>query len=187
MNTADVYAAVRKHLHAFFTGHQHEEQIWTVGPTWKVPSTFRVVEFTPGPKSDFWIYASIGAWEGQSESRLEFFIIAPAQDVRHVELLTMTAWYHRSQRLGLGHTFPIGEPWLPGSSCNVMLVSHPYTFGPELETCCLTPDDHLHFFWLLPITAKERQFKVREGLEALEQRFEECALEYWLPERDSVV
>jgi hypothetical protein len=88
--------------------------------------------------------------------------------------------------LGTGHTFPIGEPLLPGSTCEYFLVSQPYPFGPELEVCNF-PSGHVHILWLLPITAAEREFKVREGLEALEQRFDECALEYWNSDRASVV
>jgi hypothetical protein len=65
-------------------------------------------------------------------------------------------------------------------------VSLPYPFGEELEVCNF-PDGHLHVRWLLPITATEREFKVREGLEALEQRFDACALEYWSPTRASVL
>src|SRR5262249_44598391 len=171
MAAAETYAAVRNHLQAFFAGHKYEEHYWTVGPTWKVPSDFRVVEFSPGPQCAHWVYASIGAWEGQKDSLLEFFIVAPDQDLRHVELITMTAWYHRSQQLGIGHTFPIGERWLPKSSCEFMLVSLPYPFGPSLEICQI-PDGHIHVCWLLPITRAEREYKVREGLEALEQRFD---------------
>jgi hypothetical protein len=47
-----------------------------------------------------------------------------------------------------------------------MLVSLPYPFGRPLEVCCLG-DEHIHVFWLLPITRAERAFKAREGLEAL--------------------
>jgi hypothetical protein len=65
-------------------------------------------------------------------------------------------------------------------------VSLPYPFGPDLEVCDFA-DWHLHVLWLLPITAAERAFKVREGVEALEQRFDACALEYWVPDRASVV
>jgi hypothetical protein len=39
----------------------------------------------------------------------------------------------------------------------------------------------------LPITTDERDFKVTNGLEALERRFEEAALEYWDTQRASVV
>jgi hypothetical protein len=65
-------------------------------------------------------------------------------------------------------------------------VSLPYPFGPELEVCCIS-DWNLHVLWVLPITAAEREFKVREGVEALEQRFDACALKYWVPDRASAV
>ena len=74
----------------------------------------------------------------------------------------MAAWYHGRRGLGAGHTFPIGEPWLPGLTCELFLVSLPYPFGPELEVCNLS-DGHLHVLWLLPITVAEREFNVREG------------------------
>jgi hypothetical protein len=108
------------------------------------------------------------------------------EGLRHVELLTMAAHYHRSQGLGLGHTLPIGEPWLEGSACDGLLVSRPYSFGPDPEVCRLNKK-HPYFLWLPPITSAERAFKVEYGLDALEQRFENCGLEYWNPERDSVV
>jgi hypothetical protein len=132
------------------------------------------------------VYATIGAWEARDDSRLEFLIIAPERDQRHVELLFMATWYHGRHCLGTGHTLPIGEPWLPGSACDHFLVSLPFPFGPRLEVCDF-PDWHLHVLWLLPITAAEREFKMREGQEALERRFDACALEYWVSDRASVV
>jgi hypothetical protein len=39
--------------------------------------------------------------------------------------------------------------------------------------------------WLLPITKAEREFKVANGLEALESLFEERKLRYWDPHRPS--
>jgi hypothetical protein len=177
---------VLEHLRGFFAGHPCEEHVWSLGPAAESLPRLRIAEFAPGPKTGLWVYATVGAWEACDDPRLEFLITAPEQDSRHVELLTMTAWYHGRQTLGLGHTFPIGEPWLPGSTCEFFLACLPYPFGPELEVCNL-PDFHLHVLWLLPITASEREFKVREGLEALEQRFDDCALEYWAPGRASVV
>ena len=128
----------------------------------------------------------MGAWEACDDPRLEFVIAAPEQDQRHVELLSMSTWYHGDRKRGTGHTFPIGEPWLPRSACEYFLVSQPYPFGPDLEVCNF-PGGHVHVVWLLPITAAERDFKVREGLEALEQRFDACGLKYWVPGRESAV
>jgi hypothetical protein len=177
---------VRQHLRRFFAGHACAEHQWTLGPAPEELPRLRIAEFAPGPKTVLWVYATIGAWEARTDPGLEFVITAPEQDQRHVELLTMAAWYHGRRGLGVEHTLPIGEPWLPGSACEFFLVSLPYPLGPELEVCSL-PEGHLHFMWLLPITAAERAFKIREGLEALEQRFDACALEYWVPQRPSAV
>lgn len=186
MNGDMVNATLWRHLRSFFRGHESHEHWWRLGPAIESLPRLRVAEFIPGPQSDLWVYATVGAWEAKLDRRLEFLIIAQNQELRHVELLTMAAWYHRDQGLGLGHTFPIGEPWLPGSRCEFMLISLPYTFGPKLEICELE-DGPVHYLWLLPMTKEEREFKIREGQEALEQKFEECGLEYWYPLRASVV
>jgi hypothetical protein len=41
--------------------------------------------------------------------------------------------------------------------------------------------------WLLPITGPEKDYAVTHGLEALEQLFDSNAIEYWAPDRPSVV
>lgn len=133
MAEPDANVLIRQHLKGFFAGHTCEEHVWPRGPAAQVLPRLRVVEFAPGPKTDLWVYASIGAWEARANPRFEFLLSAPQQDMRHVELMAMTAWYHGDQGLGLGHTFPIGEPWLPGSACDSILVSLPYPFGPALE------------------------------------------------------
>lgn len=185
MKEVETNEVVRQHLCQFFSGHSYEEHVWSLGPAQDEFPRLRVLEFAPGPKTNLWSYVTAGAWEARNDPRLEFLIAAPEQDQRHVELPFMAAWYHGRKCLGAGHTLPIGEPWLPGSTCECFLVSLPYLFGPELEVCNF-PDWHLHVLWLLPITTAEREFKVREGLEALEQRFDECELEYWKPDRVSV-
>jgi hypothetical protein len=186
MAEADANTAVRQHLRRFFAGHPCEEHQWTLGPAAEELPRLRVAEFAPGPKTGLWVYATVGAWEARADPRLEFLIAASERDQRHVELVTMAAWYHGRRGLGTGHTLPIGEPWLPDSTCEFLLVSLPYPFGPDLEVCNFA-DWHLHVLWLLPITAAEREFKVREGVEALEQRFDACGLEYWVPDRASAV
>lgn len=186
MAKTDANSVVRRHLKRFFAGHACKEHQWPLGPAPEELPRLRVAEFAPGPKSELWVYATLGAWEARDDPRLEFLIAAPERDRRHVELATMAAWYHGRRGLGTGHTLPIGEPWLPGSVCEFFLVSLPYPFGPDLEVCNVA-DWHLHILWLLPITEAEREFKVREGVEALEKRFDACGLEYWDRGRSSAV
>jgi hypothetical protein len=75
---------------------------------------------------------------------------------------------------------------VPGSRCDRLLASLPYPWGPELQTCHVG-DRHVDFLWLLPITKQERDFKVANGLAALEALFEERELRYWDPHRPSAV
>ena len=149
---------------------------------------FQVLCAGPGPRTDCWTYLSLGASTVSHDGtgQLEFFVVAPSKDERHVELVTMVAWYHQKTGLGWGHSVPIGHPWLPGSLCDHLLISKPYPFGPELEICNFD-HGHVHVLWLLPITSAERDFKVDHGLESLEQRFDEAAIEYWDASRKSVV
>jgi len=183
-----VYFELETHTRDFFAGHEVADFIWPLGPTQKMWPRFRVLCVSPGPKSNLWVYVSLGAWEinRAKGSSLEFMIFAAEESPRHIELLAMTAHYHFNHNLGLGHTFPIGEPWLEGSNCNHLLVSLPYPFGPALEVCEVD-GEHIHLCWLLPITLAERDFKTQYGLEALEELFDTRKLEYWSVGRASVV
>lgn len=174
--------AVERHVRAFFRGHDVAPRRLGLGPL-ADHATFRVLEVSSGPRTQLWTYVSVGASEiGANRAPLEFALCGRDQRDRCVELVTMVAWYHLRQGLGLGHTLPIGEPWLPGASADHLLVSVPYPFGPELELVRVGTQ-HRHLLWLVPITAGERAFKIANGLDALEQRFEDGGLEYWNPFR----
>ena len=188
METDQVYSRIDHHVRGFFDGHEITEHVWPLGPTVRILPRFRVLRVAPGPKINLWTYISIGAWEvkrGESGG-LEFIILAAEENARHVELLAMTAYYHSNHGLGPGHTLPIGEPWLEGSLCEHLLVSLPYPFGEQLELCPVN-GSHVHLLWLLPITLAEREFKMQNGLEALEELFDKHGLKYWVRDRDSVV
>ena len=98
----------------------------------------------------------------------------------------MIAYYHHTQTLGLGHTFPLGEPWAEGSVLDHALISLPYPFGPDLEI--LDSDQlHIHFYWILPVSDKECQFKAKNGLDALESVFEDGEIKFWDLSRKSMI
>jgi hypothetical protein len=184
----DTCGALAEHVRRNFPGRAIEAFTWESGPILRQNPHFRVLRIAPAHESDVWTYASIGAWAATEDQGrgLEFVIATRAQDPRAVELLAMITYYHRGGKLGLGHTFPIGEPWLPGSRCDHLLVSLPYPWGPDLETCHVG-DRHVDFLWLVPITKQERDFKAANGLEALESLFEDRGLKYWDPDRISHV
>ena len=179
---------MREHVCSFFDGHASSEDRWIEGPMAEIAPWFSVLVFAPGPRTPLWTYVSLGAstLPNPTDSALEFVISTEKPTRRAVELLTIVSYYHRDYGLGVGHTAGLGEPWLPGSTCEHILVSLPYPFGPDLEICNLE-NQHIHFLWFLPITEAERELAVEHGLEALEQRFDAAGIRYWLPRRASAV
>src|SRR5215203_7235958 len=101
--------AVDRHLRSFFEGHELSYATWPRGPSRQVFTDFSVARVAPGPRLGLWTYISNGASEidVNDSGRLEFIVTALAESPRHVELVTMTAYYHSKHNLGLGHTFPI--------------------------------------------------------------------------------
>jgi hypothetical protein len=184
----DVCGALEEHVRRFFSSRRIDVLTWEAGPIRAVNPHFRALRVAPAEAGGLWQYVSTGGWAATAErdNGLEFVLSSPADTPRAVELLAMSVYYHRGGQLGLGHTVPIGEPWLPGSRCDHLLISLPYPFGPELQQCHVG-DRHVNFLWLLPITKAERDFKVAHGQEALEQRFDAAGLRYWEVDRSSVV
>ena len=146
----------------------------------------RVLEIEPGPRTKIFSYVTRGAFEANEENPFEYVLTIDAVSERFVEMLTILAYYGRRHSLGTGHVMPIGEPLIDGSICEYFYLSLPYPFGPELEVCD-TGSRVIHILWAFPITAAEHDFALQHGAEALEQRFEESAVEYWSAKRRSVV
>ena len=194
MELNDSQEAVLAHLRAFFEGHDVEaaRPAGSVSAEGRAPD-FAVAHVGPGPRlPHLWTQVSLGCWEAthEGEHGLEFAIIGPAETTDRLdELLALTAFYHcgpATQRLDHGHTIPIGQSWLPGSVCDHLLVSLPYPLGPAFEACEWT-GGHARILWLLPISEAERAHKAEHGLEALEERFDAAGLQFWDPQRRSVV
>ncbi|MFC7979331.1 suppressor of fused domain protein [Streptomyces cinereoruber] len=130
-----------------------------------------------------------GCWAATEKEGhgLEFVMTAHVRDRRFVELMAMVAHYHcGGHRLDLEHSMPIGEPWVPGSSCDHLLISLPYLHGPDLEHCPV-PGGHARILWALPVTTAEIEFRRRHGHEALEQLFDGAGINPVDPFRASVV
>ncbi|MFC8366933.1 MULTISPECIES: suppressor of fused domain protein [unclassified Streptomyces] len=182
-------AGVETHVRGFFAGHAIAVDDDNLGPERRqaVPG-LRILTVGPGPRADSWAYITAGCWSaaGRSGHGLEFVLTAPVRDERFADLLAMTASYHTRHRLDLGHSLPIGEPWLPGSRCDHLLISLPYLHGPDLEHCPL-PNGHARILWALPITAAETAHRRQHGHESLERLFDEHAIVPTDPGRPSVV
>ncbi|AMR27168.1 hypothetical protein A0257_08670 [Hymenobacter psoromatis] len=150
-----------------------------------MPIAFRVLEFPPGGAHDFWIYSTLGMSIDMDDHCIELHVFSQNQDVGLVELLTVTASFHRNDTpLDLHHSVYIGQPWQDNSLCDHAFLSLPYLDGEELEVINFN-DNHLQNLWLLPITEGERDYKMEHGWIALEELFETNNLNYLDPNRAS--
>jgi hypothetical protein len=191
-DTTDASVAVDDQVHAFFAGHRVESATQDTGPILERVPGFRVHVVAPGPRDPgLWTYVTTGCWDAAHDAGhgIEFVLATRDHTPRAVELLAVVAYYHAGppeQRLDVGHTVRLGQPWLPGSTCDCALISRPYPWGPNLEVCEWT-GGHARLLWVLPITERERDHRGEHGLEALEQRFDDAAIDFTDPERPSVV
>jgi hypothetical protein len=177
----DAQAAIESHLRHGFPGQRVVVQGWRTDAM-AMPHV-RVLRVDPESRGGLWLHVSSGVDASEGS---EFVLVTPFKTLRAVELLAMVVYFHGVEQLKVGDTVSVGEPWLPGSGCGHLLVSSPYLLADELWTLPL-PGRAVHFRWVIPITARERAYAAEQGLEALEQRFEEVGLEYWDPHRGSVV
>ena len=179
---------LRAHVRHFF---QHSEivELHSDGPIAETNEHFAVMRVAPTSPTDLWTYFSVGAWAARPEDDpgVEFVLTLAGSDERAVDLLAMSAFYHEQHPLGWGQLLPIGEPWLAGSHCVDFLLSTPYAFSPDLQTCHVSDERRVDFLWLLPVTEAESDFMHDNGQEALESRFDEVGLEYWDVQRASAI
>lgn len=187
MKSTGYRGALRAHLSACFKQPSMRELSWEHSRLGEWLDDFCVIEIAPAEVDAAWVYVSSGvavAGDGDEKLRpVEFVLIAPEPDERHVHLLHMVAFYHLSgESLDEGHLFKIGEPWLPGSVLDGMLVSRPYPYGPEFETMH-RDGHHAHLMWLTPVSPTEYAFALEHGYDALEAHFESCGMAFADPMR----
>jgi hypothetical protein len=178
---------LKRHYELKWRNSAYEKQ-WSEGPMACYAPDFQVFEFAPSLDRAMWTYATCCMSFANDDRALELHMFSPQQNDLLVELLAAIAHYHRSEaHLGLGDTVNFGRPWLPHSKCTYGIVSLPYLDGPKLEWLCLPSELTIRCLWLIPITRKERDFKMTCGLDALEGRFEQASFNYLDPRRLSVV
>jgi Suppressor of fused protein (SUFU) len=80
--------------------------------------------------------------------------------------------------LFLGHTVPNGDPPRPfadNTDLCCALLAAPVLFGADFLTLDLD-DRRIHFLALVPIYREEMEFKMRHGVDALEDRFADAGV-----------
>lgn len=184
-----IVRSVTKHLSDFWPTSNVVVRRWPTGPVAELGRDFAVLEVSPTRESNsLWVYCTAGTGAAEPDAQqYEFALFSQSANERHVETLTMLSHYHRFEAsLALGHIVNVGHPWVEGSSCDRLLMSLPYPFGPKLEWL-KTEAVTIQFLWALPITPLEAKFVRENGVEELERRFDVAELRYWDGRRQSVV
>jgi hypothetical protein len=178
---------LRQHYESYF-GVTGRRLTLDKGPKENLHPGFHVLEFSPHQKRNMFCYCTAGMSADRLDDNLiELVVYAPRADIALVELLTVCASHHRNVLpLNIHHTVNIGQPWLGDSKCDDAFISLPYLDGQELEFFNFDSNE-IHCYWLIPITEKERDYKIENGYQALEQLFEEKQIDYLDPDRKSLV
>lgn len=160
---------------------------WDKGPAHELPYQFRVLEFEPTEHRKMWTYSTCCMSQESDSLGIELHLFSARKDEGLIELLTVTAHYHRTGHfLALSDTVNWGQPWQGNSICRHGLISLPYLDGPDLEN--LEFDNRIiKFYWLIPITKAEVEFKKEQGINALETEFEKQGVDYLNNDRVSIV
>lgn len=157
------------------------------GPIHELPAGFVILEFAPRQGRAMWTYATCCMSQESDKLPLELHMFSAEESEEPVELLVATAHYHRTgSSLGLGHSVNFGKPWIDESRCDHGLISLPYLDGPKVENMILAGGKIVKFYWMVPVTRTEVEYKKANGLESLERKFEAAKFNYVDPHRPSV-
>ena len=193
IDPAEVRKAVITHYDAIWNRHEKEivdDPSWTVR---SVTKSFRVCRVHPGKENPIepYVYLSLGASEltAGSGTGLEFFLLSRDRQDEHVKNIAEIGARHANIPGGLtpGSVLPMGRPLLKNATVDHLLVTLPYPYGPALEEVASPPGTQIRVLWLLPITRSEASFAKKNGVEALEQKFESVYMDFTEFGRASVV
>lgn len=135
-----------------------------------------------GPSLDWGVHvhATVGAfqWNRLSDCAVEYYV---GLDQRHDEISGVLADlsaenFGRDGPPSIGDTIEMRMPlWGQSEMTVLMIVDVGATHFPSL----VLPEFHVNFRKLIPLFARELDFKKSEGYEVLIDRFEKAGTEYW--------
>jgi len=178
---------LRRHYESFY-GVGGDKVTWDIGPTHKLHPEFFILELGPSKRHQMWTYATVGmSLDRDDENLIELITYSRERDKSRIELLTVSASFHRNfAPLNLHHTVVVGQLKDSNTTCDHGFISIPYIEGEELEIININ-GQQIHCYWFIPITEKEKNFKIEFGCDALEDLFEGKQFDYLDKDRKSLV
>lgn len=153
-----MHEKVRQFLGGVWPDNPQVELVWPMGPIAQSLPDFRVCRIGPRQSGDPWIYATVGAFEASAE-QVEFVLIADAEDVMHVETLTIITHFHSTRRaLTEGSVVNLGRPWIEGAPEDYIAVT----------ASDLSDAGDVRYLTLTPITREQAASVRTNGISVLE-------------------
>lgn len=149
---------------------------------------FFVLEIPPNRRRNMYTYCTVGmSCDRLDDNLIEMFVYSPVRSKELVVLMSWCAAYHRNRlAIKTNHTINIGQPWLLDSPCDHGLVSRPHLEGEEFEFFHFE-GHYVHCHWFIPITARERDYRLKYGPQALEKLFKKKQVDFLNPYRNCLI
>lgn len=151
-----------------------------------VPEDFEILVGAPREQRKNWTYATAG-FSALSNSQIEIHLFSSVDTIETVKHFFLAlSWLHNTSGCALGQAVNFGQYWLDGSLLDCGMISLPYLDGPVLEHATIEGRE-CSFYWLIPISKNEFEYKKKYGLEALESRFDTSGFDYADPFRRDIL
>lgn len=140
-----------------------------------------ILRLEPGSPGAPWVYATLGAWAATKEldEGLEFVLLSPREDERHVETLSSVAYYHAFYGHDEGSIYRVARGWFFESSCDRFL----FAALSELRV----GSRRVRVLRCVPVTPEEAETARDAGAKPLLERFEARGVNLLDPARKSIV
>lgn len=117
-----------------------------------------------GPKRAEFLINLPKDWDIHSEEEKDYW------PLRWLKILSRFS-LQQDTWLGWGHTIPAGEPFAENTLLNSIALAEPLTFDEESLVGTLPNGEPVVFWQVIPLYEEEVQYKLRNGMEALEDVF----------------
>lgn len=147
----------------------------------------RVARLEPARAGEPWVYSTVGAWAATKEQGegVEFVLLSPREDERHVETLSSVAYFHSFYGLDEGSVYRVARGWFFDSTCGSFFFTAPSEIA-GLEWLPVG-GRRIHFLRCLPVSTEEAELAKKSGQEALLTAFSKKTVNFLDPKRKSVV
>ena len=179
----DYYISLRKHYEKYL-GKCEAEIKYMKGKYQNLPEKFHLEIYSKDENTKIMITSGLGLKE--ETENIEFFIYYSTKkysELQIAEIMYIVSYYHYcEEKLFVNHIVNLGKPIVDNSKLSRGYLSWPYIEKKEFHLF-----SNIKIMWFLPISESEYFFIKRNGINELEELFEETSFNYIDLTREPVV